>query len=339
LLFKEFILLIFLLQSFSGLCQDIHFSQFAMSPLSLNPALTGFFDGDYRLAGNARSQWGSIPVPYSTFSASADRNFAIKHLKKDRLGMGLFISSDKAGDADFGTTNISASLSYSKNIGPPSGHQAISIGIQPGFVQRSIDFQKLRFDNQYNGDTFDPFASPGENFSNSNFSYFNIAAGLQYYYKPAPRRSYSLGAGVFNITRPPQSFFAKDDIRLFKKYTFHGQGQFKTGAKTDLLPAFQIMQQHNYTEILLGASLKYILIERKGVYEAVRAGVWLRSGDAVILSAGYDYKQFNFGLSYDINYSNLRPASNGRGGLEFAIIYVVKNVPAYINKRICPAYF
>ena len=31
--------------------QDIHFSQFNLAPLNLNPAMTGSFNGDYRIAG------------------------------------------------------------------------------------------------------------------------------------------------------------------------------------------------------------------------------------------------------------------------------------------------
>jgi type IX secretion system PorP/SprF family membrane protein len=336
--FKGSMLLFFIFQSLMALGQDIHFSQFALSPLSLNPAQTGFFDGNYRLAGNYRGQWAAVPVPYTTFSASADMNLGRKK-SKDKIGLGLLMYNDRAGDADFGTSQFSPSFSYIKTLGSPAKHQALSFGVQPGFVQRTINFQKLRFDNQYNGDVFDPGAPSGENFSTSNFSYFTLSAGILYYYKPAPRSSFSIGAGLFNINSAPQSFFNKDDIRLFKRAVFHGQAQFKIGEKMDLVPAFQIMKQYKYTEVLLGTSVKFLLVQNRGGREAFNVGCWLRPGDAVILSTGYDYRQFVFGLSYDINYSGLRAATNNRGGLEFAVIYIVKNVPAYINKRICPAYF
>ena len=52
--------------------QDIHFSQFNNSPLNLNPAQTGLFNGDWRFVGNLRNQWSSVPVPYRTFSLSTD---------------------------------------------------------------------------------------------------------------------------------------------------------------------------------------------------------------------------------------------------------------------------
>ena len=47
--------------------QDLHFSQFFNSPLTTNPANTGFIpDANYRVGINYRSQWTSVPAPYTT---------------------------------------------------------------------------------------------------------------------------------------------------------------------------------------------------------------------------------------------------------------------------------
>ena len=43
-----------------ALAQDRHFSQFYSSPLTLNPALTGAFDGKYRVGTNYRDQWRGL---------------------------------------------------------------------------------------------------------------------------------------------------------------------------------------------------------------------------------------------------------------------------------------
>ncbi|MEO9210409.1 MAG: type IX secretion system membrane protein PorP/SprF, partial [Ginsengibacter sp.] len=70
-LFSIFIFL-FLFLSFQLKAQDPHFSQFFASPLTLNPALTGKFDGDLRVAGNYRNQWPTLDNYYRTFSVSVD---------------------------------------------------------------------------------------------------------------------------------------------------------------------------------------------------------------------------------------------------------------------------
>ena len=53
------------------LAQDIHFSQFWMSPLIQNPANAGG-EEDIRAILNYRDQWKSIGTPYKTFNASFD---------------------------------------------------------------------------------------------------------------------------------------------------------------------------------------------------------------------------------------------------------------------------
>ena len=52
--------------------QDIHFSDFYSSTLNLNSATTGEFIGNYRYQGVYRWQYGTVTVPYQTFSISAD---------------------------------------------------------------------------------------------------------------------------------------------------------------------------------------------------------------------------------------------------------------------------
>ena len=62
-----------------------------------------------------------------------------------------------------------------------------------------------------------------------------------------------------------------------------------------------------------------------------------KSGVAVM---SIDYQNINIGLSYDVNTSNLRTASNGFGGLELSLIYIFyKKHPFNIpNKKQCPSF-
>src|SRR4249920_3845660 len=70
--------------------QDPHFSQFFASPLTLNPAFTGKFDGEWRLAANHRDQWPSIPKAYVTTSASLDFGILKNRIpEKDVFGVGI----------------------------------------------------------------------------------------------------------------------------------------------------------------------------------------------------------------------------------------------------------
>ena len=66
---------------------DPHFSQYYVYPSWLNPALTGAFDGQYRVSGVYRNQWGNISSPFTTYGASAE--FTTE--KKINLGVSVLI--------------------------------------------------------------------------------------------------------------------------------------------------------------------------------------------------------------------------------------------------------
>ena len=67
-------IVVMLLSTFVASAQDLHFSQWFNSPLSTNPANTGFIpQADYRLGANYRNQWSTImSVPYKTMSVWGD---------------------------------------------------------------------------------------------------------------------------------------------------------------------------------------------------------------------------------------------------------------------------
>src|SRR4026207_2151504 len=75
---------------FGAMAQDLHFSQWFNSPLTTNPANTGFIpDADYRLGANYRNQWSTImAVPYKTMSIFGDAQLFRDKLENGWLGIG-----------------------------------------------------------------------------------------------------------------------------------------------------------------------------------------------------------------------------------------------------------
>ncbi len=68
-LYSSLLVLMFTVATYA---QDIHFSQYSASPLTLNPALTGNFNGFYRVSGIYRNQWPKLTSKFVTYSVSAD---------------------------------------------------------------------------------------------------------------------------------------------------------------------------------------------------------------------------------------------------------------------------
>src|SRR2546430_13248645 len=79
--------------------QDPHFSQFFASPLTLNPAFTGKFDGNLRIAGNYRNQWPSINRAYTTATVSIDFPIMKNRIAaNDTWGLGLMGYTDQSAN-------------------------------------------------------------------------------------------------------------------------------------------------------------------------------------------------------------------------------------------------
>src|ERR1700742_3575733 len=83
----------------AAIAQDVHFTQYFTSPLTLNPALTGLINEDLRIAANYRSQWGTVSnTPYVTGTFSFDAALLKNKLPDgDALGFGLMALYDQSG--------------------------------------------------------------------------------------------------------------------------------------------------------------------------------------------------------------------------------------------------
>lgn len=313
--------------------QDIHFSQYYASPLNLSPALTGHFDGDYRLVGNYRNQWNSITIPYRTYSFSADAKNILGHRN---VHAGITAVADETGDSEFNTVMVNFSGAYSYPLDIDSAH-VLTFGLQPGIVQRKMNYADLTFDNQYSQQQgrFDPSLASGEDFGRAGRTYFNLSTGLSWDYRIDRDKKITTGFSVYNLTRPKQTYFSDNEIRLDRRLTVHANGQLKVLPLVALLPGFSLMKQGSYREIVFGTSARYLLNGLTNLH----LGYWYRNQDAGFITAGITQQNLYVGLSYDINTSDLQPASNGRGGVELSLIYIMRKFRGNIVKyKVCPNY-
>lgn len=322
--------IIFVFVANSIISQDIHWSQFNDNQLFQNPAHAGHFDGDYRFVGNFRDQWRSVTVPFSTFSMSADAKFK-------NIGIGINMFNDQAGDGKFRTVELQGNISYAIKLTGDSTH-VIRPGINFGMNHRQVNWDELYFDTQFNGYVFDPGAPTFEPYQSSRKTNMSLGAGLIYEWHRDDRFKVLAGVGAFNLNRPNQGFY---DLEIPREIRINGfvKGTFQLNDKWDIIPSAQFSTQGVYKELVIGGSGKYYLDRKKDIYSALYGGIWYRNTDAAYLSFGYDYQDLFFGISYDINFSKLVPASHMRGGIEFAVRYIIKKFkPKRIIHRVCPDY-
>ncbi|HNW90273.1 MAG TPA: PorP/SprF family type IX secretion system membrane protein [Bacteroidales bacterium] len=335
---KILFILFFSLVAAEVLGQDVHFSQYTAAPLELNPANAGLIKGRFRVGLNSKRQWSSVTKPYQNIAAYFDMQALRRKYRKDALGIGVLLNADIAGDSKYSTINTGFAITYIKSLSYQNNN-FISIGVMPGIVQQSIDYTALYYDNQYNGSYYDPAIDPGEQYGRKSFVNFDLAAGVHWFYQYNKTSLLSAGYSLSHITRPKVGYMNDDDIRLNMKHTVYGGGRFAVSPDVEILPSAMFSYQEPYMEILFGAMLKYNRSKNYSDNTSLNFGLFGRYADALIVVAGLDYKNINFGVSYDVNLSRLRPASQVRGGLEFSISYTYdKNKYRRIREIPCPIF-
>ncbi len=302
--------------------QDPHFSQFFSSPLTLNPAFTGKFNGVLRAAGNYRNQWPSINRAYQTATASADFHIlSDKIAYTDTWGVGLMGYSDKSADGAVSFNYVSLSTAFHKGLDEDGFHQ-IGTGFQVTYSNMLINTSSLKFEDQLT-----PFGFTGvtsELFNNSTLksNYVDVNAGLIYTASTNEQNNFYAGVSLYHINRPRQQFTGADYL-LNPRATMHAGGYFPIGYSTTLHLSGLYSSQAKASETVAGGAVQFAL----GNPDALQptnfyAGSWMRFGDALIPYIGLEFNDLRLGVTYDINISDLKTASQSRGGIEFSLIYI-----------------
>lgn len=324
---KKIILLMILISPFFMKAQDIHFSQFNETPVLLNPAMscTAY---DTRIIANYKNQWASVTSPFQTYGISIEK--AIKHLKlkKAYIGMSLSVYKDKAGDAGLGS--ILGNLGINAII-KTGEYSKISAGIGGGINYRTINVSKLQWESQYNGSTYDAGIASGEKVPVSSLVQADFVGGIVYHYAKSEKditaqegTKFNIGFSAFHYNMPQYSF-VNSNAKQYAKFVMHSNFDIGiNGAGMAIVPSVLYVRQGPSQEINVGCLFKYIISDQS-VYtsikkpSAISLGAYYRVGDAIIPSLLFQYDKYAFGLSYDLNLSELTGVSKTKGGLEFSL--------------------
>ena len=317
------------LTTFFGIAQDIHFSQFSETPLLINPANVGFFDGYQRAILNYRSQWTSAGSPFKTMAASVDGEIGLKRNRTTYIGIGGTIYQDVAGAANWkqfeGTLYSSAVVKVAKK-------SHVSLGLGAGYAQNSANFSSLTFGNQYNGQEFSTELPSFENFQFRKYSYLDLSTGMVFEYKNTTVNfdrndlfDLRVGLAAYHLNQPKLQFATSSDQKLDRRLTAFVEGRYDLkGTNISFLPSLIFMQQGKFSQINTGLLTRLRFLNQTKITgvrheTALLIGAYTRIGDAIIPQVFLEMFGFNIGLSYDYNISSYKTATNGTGGFEISL--------------------
>jgi type IX secretion system PorP/SprF family membrane protein len=310
--------------------QDPGFSQFFASPLTLNPALTGKFDGVIRVAGNYRNQWPAINNAFITSTVSVDAPILVKRLpENDTWGIGFMAMTDKTASGILNDNYFAVSTAYHLSL-DENGYHSIGVGFQGSYANQSLDGTRLTFEDglQLDGTWL---RSPTEAINSEYVSvhYFDAGIGALYNATTNGNNNYYFGVSAYHLNHPKVSFLGEDTINVPTRLTFHGGGFFPiAGSASTIYVSGLVNNQAGAREYILGGAWQIAASTDEANPVNFYAGLWGRftnnTTDAVIPYVGLDYSDFSLGITYDVNVSSLQTASQSRGGIEVSLIYIKK---------------
>jgi type IX secretion system PorP/SprF family membrane protein len=312
--------------------QDIHFSQFAETPTSINPALAGV-TYNTRVIANFKNQWSSVTNKYSTYGFSFEQTIKHRKLQGNYFAVSAIIFRDAAGDAALKTLNPSLGINYIQKI---NKKMKVSGGAQAGLFYRTIDASNLQWGSQYQEYAYNPNAPSGENVPRSSIVSFDLGGGINLNYLQSDKflstknaAKFDAGISAYHFSLGKSSFFTEsvDKDKLKTRVCAYFNGDFNIPNSINaIMPSFLYMRQAGNSVVIVGSLFKFILGDPSTYTankkpRAISIGGYYRYKDAIIPSMLLQYNKYALGVSYDINISPLTPASRRLGGIELMLRY------------------
>ncbi len=299
--------------------QDLHFSQFYETPLVRNPALAGLFEGDVRVQMVYRNQWASVTTPYQTGSLNGEYKFGVGK-GDDFVTAGLQVLWDKAGSVALTTTHLLPAVNYHKSLSADK-NRYLSLGFIGGWISRRLDRSKVTTNNQYDGFGYNGSLPDGETFV-ANYSYFDAGVGMSYNASIGENKdnNFYVGLAYHHFNKPTNGFYQQ--LQHLPKWVGSAGLRTAIGELTYVTLNADVSIQGVFKEYIGGAMFSRRIGDAEVPDYTIHAGAYLRWQDAIIPVVKLDYNPFSIAFSYDMNISQLRTVSQGRGGFELSISYI-----------------
>ncbi len=316
---RIFILLSFAFIGFSLTAQDVHFSQFYASPLTLNPALTGKFNGLYRVSAIYRDQWRNVQEQkantFMTPSVSLDFSLLKNKLNNSALGVGVVVTYDKVGL--FQTIDAGLSLAYHLGL-DKKGLYHLALGFQGMYSNRKIG-NDFTFGEELV--PINPTFIDDGNIDTEGHHLFSLTPGLIFDAKMGKEKKSAIYVGYslnMNLT-PAQDLFVVNSLYevngLPMRHVAHAGAEFNV-KKFLVIPGVLYQTTDNTDELNFGVTAGYKLIEAPKKNTKLFVGLWYRTnmGNAFksgsfIPKLGVDFENFRVSAAYDIGHGSIASSS------------------------------
>ena len=322
----------------TSLCkgQDPNFSQFFSSPLTLNPANIGNFEGTLRLSSNYRNQWPGFNNAFVTSTIAADGSiFENSIAENDRIGWGGLLMLDASGNGVLSQQSALIGLSYSKGLDDSRNH-VLNLGFQTSYLNLGFNTAKANFEDELSPTGFD--IQTAENFflNGNRRSMFDLHSGIQYVGKLSENQLMYFGLGVYHLLRPKSGLL---NVRYFTpvRYNLNAGGYNILDVNNALHYSAQFQRQGSFKELVYGIAWNRILYEQQNKNIQGYLGLWIRNNEDAIPYMALEWNGFRVGFSYDIGVSSKQTASTQYQSAEVSLLWIKGKETRNMNLQ-CPKF-
>lgn len=317
------------------MAQDVSFSQFNSLNPYYNPALTGAFSGNFRVSTIYRNQWvGFQDRPFTSTAISGDLKFNLgpEGFLKDYIAAGVYFLTDRAQQFDWNNNEVALNFAYHKLL-RKSTKDFIGIGFAFGLMQRSVNYDNIYFEDQfdgisrYNGQT-------NELLPPNIYARPVLKLGTQYNAQLNSKLRLQAAMAIHKLFKPEYSLYSNFEDpdylgsksnKALSQFNFIGNFIYQLGNFDELYPRFMMTLNGPHGIFITG------LAYRKSFYNlnqtALHAGLSTRiikgtesiSPADIGLQIGFEIKNFIIGLHYDIGIKDQIKYNNATHSFEISL--------------------
>ena len=345
------------LTSEKSFAQDLHYSYYHFTPLSVNPANSGAFSGSYRVGGIYTSKDGAISDrSFKNFSLTADAPIIRGLRKQDWIGVGVQadilnvlngagnLSPETVQNSDNkfaqNWTFFKVSLAYHLALDKKQSN-ILTLGAQMNNGSRQ--YAGFNLSDTRNGiinrqdldlENFKQLASSSSSgLQNDGTKFRSRDLGVGLLFNARRKKSdLRLGVAVEGILKPrtgllsnsasgSQGGVSKDSIETKPiGLNIHGDYRIDISPRTSIEPSFYFYNLGPFNALNVNSHVWYQFNPEQEFRGG--AGLGVRNVRDVIVYLGARVNSIQVGISYDLNVNDRTLASNGLGGFEIAARYV-----------------
>ncbi len=313
----------FCISSNKLIAQDLHFTNYFITPTFFNPAQTGAFAGNLRGSILYRDQWRSVTSnPFQQAVIAFDSPLIFGLTKQHWVGVGATLFYDRAGSPGQTWNGFYPSISY--HIGLDKKFKnVITIGAQYGFASRGYNTDGWISEDEELGGSNIPMGgfSPdrglikGNPANNEDFSagYSDLNVGLLFKSTIDKFSKVEVGVAMMHVLNPSFNFTKSDSLTTFNRNEIgsriNAHIKYRRASSRQMIwePSIYFSSTTGASNIQIQLRNQYLL-KKKGDFSII-SGLGFRVGDSVQLLTGVQYKDWVVALSYDYGISDL--ASEG----------------------------